>query len=86
MQNSRDSSVWRTLAVAKGDGLAFGAGVTLTRSAARLAAPRSTTPDLRSLNDRITEIEQRSMELSSAAIIKTRAWAPFNQLTMRSPY
>src|SRR5450759_5132353 len=67
MQNSRDSSVWRTLAVAFGDGLAFGAGVTLTRSAARLAAPRSTTPDLRSLNDRITEIEQRSIELSGRA-------------------
>ncbi len=41
MQNSRDSSVWRTLAVAFGDGLAFGVGVTLTRSAARLAATRS---------------------------------------------
>ena len=67
MQNSRDSSVWRTLAVAFGDGLAFGAGVTLTRSAARLAAPRSTTPDLRSLNDRITEIEQRSIELGGRA-------------------
>jgi len=43
MQNSRDSSVWRTLAVAFGDGLAFGVGVTLTRSAARLAANRSAT-------------------------------------------
>jgi tetrahydromethanopterin S-methyltransferase subunit G len=59
MQSSRDSSVWRTLAVAFGDGLAFGAGVTLTRSAARLAAPRSTAPDLRPLNDRLSEIEQR---------------------------
>ncbi len=44
MQNSRDSSVWRTLAVAFGDGLAFGVGVTLTRSAARLAATRNGTP------------------------------------------
>jgi len=44
MQNSRDSSVWRTLAVALGDGLAFGVGVTLTRGAARLAtANRSAT-------------------------------------------
>src|ERR1017187_5454337 len=64
MQSSRDSSVWRTLAVAFGDGLAFGAGITLTRSAARLAAPRSMTPDLRSLNARLTEIEQRSIELT----------------------
>ena len=44
MQNSRDSSVWRTLAVAFGDGLAFGAGVTLTRGAARLAANRTAAP------------------------------------------
>src|SRR5436190_1951109 len=44
MQNSRDSSVWRTLAVAFGDGLAFGVGVTLTRSAARFAANRGASP------------------------------------------
>ncbi|MEO8369410.1 MAG: hypothetical protein ABI806_09425 [Candidatus Solibacter sp.] len=46
MQNSRDSSVWRTLAVAFGDGLAFGVGVTLTRSAARIAANRTAIPAL----------------------------------------
>ena len=67
MQSSRDSSVWRTLAVAFGDGLAFGAGITLTRSAARLAAPKSMTPDLRSLNARLTEIEQRGIELTGHA-------------------
>ena len=66
MQSSRDSSVWRTLAVAFGDGLAFGAGVTLTRSAARLATPRSIMPDLRPLNERLSEIEQR-IEYSRAA-------------------
>ena len=44
MQNSRDSSVWRTLAVAFGDGLAFGVGVTLTRGAARMAAKRTAAP------------------------------------------
>jgi hypothetical protein len=44
MQNSRDSSVWRTLAVAFGDGLAFGVGVTLTRGAARFAANRAANP------------------------------------------
>ena len=67
MQSSRDSSVWRALAVAFGDGLAFGAGITLTRSAARLAAPKSMTPDLRSLNARLTEIEQRGIELTGHA-------------------
>src|SRR5450759_5095276 len=77
MQTSRDSSVWRTLAVAFGDGLAFGAGVTLTRSAARLAAPRSTTPDLRPLNERLSEIEQR-IEHARAAGMLPVAGAPLN--------
>src|ERR1017187_2359614 len=67
MQSSRDSSVWRTLAVAFGAGLAFGAGITPPRSAARLAAPKSMTPDLRSLNARLTEIEQRGIELTGHA-------------------
>jgi hypothetical protein len=62
MQQSRDSSVWRTLAVAFGDGLAFGVGVTLTRNAARLAAARSLTPAVRPVNGRTGEIEERSME------------------------
>ena len=46
MQSSRDSSVWRTLAIAFGDGLAFGVGITLTRNAARLAAARTAAPEL----------------------------------------
>src|ERR1035437_1361426 len=77
MQNSRDSSVWRTLAVAFGDGLAFGVGVTLTRNAARLAATRSATPELRPINDRITEIEQR-MERARAAGSLPLAGGPLN--------
>jgi len=77
MQNSRDSSVWRTLAVAFGDGLAFGVGVTLTRNAARLAATRSATPELRPINDRIAEIEQR-MERARAAGSLPVAGAPLN--------
>src|ERR1039458_7515550 len=35
MQSSRDSSVWKSLAVAFGDGLAFGVGVKLSQGAAR---------------------------------------------------
>ena len=62
MQSSRDSSVWRTLAVAFGDGLAFGVGVTLTRNAARLAAARSATSLPRPVNRRTSEIEVRSLE------------------------
>ena len=63
MQNSRDSSVWRTLAIAFGDGLAFGVGVTLTRSAARLAANRAATPApaLNQATDWNNEAQQRSV-------------------------
>jgi hypothetical protein len=35
MQNRRDSSIWRSLAVALGDGLAFAVGMTLTQAAGR---------------------------------------------------
>ena len=77
MQNSRDSSVWRTLAVAFGDGLAFGVGVTLTRNAARLAATRSATPELRPVNGRIGEIEQRSERARAAGTLPV-AGAPLN--------
>jgi hypothetical protein len=66
MQSSRDSSVWRTLAVAFGDGLAFGVGVTLTRNAARLAAIRSVPPEHRSLNQRIAEMEERTRRARAA--------------------
>ena len=34
MQSSRDSSVWKSLAVAFGDGLAFGVGMKLSQNAA----------------------------------------------------
>jgi hypothetical protein len=46
MQNSRDSSVWGNLAAAFGDGLAFGVGVALTRTAAHRVATRSATLEL----------------------------------------
>jgi len=58
MQNSREDRVWRTLALAFGDGLAFGAGMTLTRNAVRTAAVRN-TPELHPLARRVSEIEQR---------------------------
>jgi hypothetical protein len=61
MPGSRESSVWRTLAVAFGDGLAFGVGLTLTNNAARAATAKTPQPypDIRPLAERITEIEQR---------------------------
>ena len=68
MQSSRDSSVWRTLAVAFGDGLAFGVGVTLTRNAGRLAALQSASPESRSLNQRIAELEERARRARAAAL------------------
>src|SRR5580704_16942056 len=41
MQSSSDSSIWRSLAVAFGDGLAFGVGVKLSQNAARqIGAPQ----------------------------------------------
>ena len=61
MPGNRESSVWRTLAVAFGDGLAFGVGLTLTNNATRPATPKTShsQPDLHQLADRISQIEQR---------------------------
>jgi hypothetical protein len=71
MQNSRDSSVWRSLAVAFGDGLAFGVGMKLTQNAHRasVAAPTGDTGPvtlrLEQMEQRIAEVEQRPLALAS---------------------
>src|SRR5260370_21515265 len=65
MKTSRDSSVWRTLAGAFGDGLAFGVGVPVTRSAARLAATRSGTTEL---SPTITPLHHRAADAVLTAI------------------
>jgi hypothetical protein len=61
MQSSRDSSLWRSLAVAVGDGLAFGAGVIISQAAGRqLTAHSSSTTrsDSDPLAGRVDQIEQ----------------------------
>ena len=58
MQNGREDSVWRALAVAFGDGLAFGVGMNLTRNAVRLTSG-NVRPELQPLADRVAAIEQR---------------------------
>src|SRR5215471_10770991 len=58
MQNSREDSVWRTLAVAFGDGLAFGVGVNLTHNAVRRAAAKA-HPELQPLAKRLSAVENR---------------------------
>ncbi|HLK62952.1 MAG TPA: hypothetical protein VKU19_05910 [Bryobacteraceae bacterium] len=62
MQSSRDSSLLRSLAVAFGDGLAFGVGMKLTQAAGRqLTAPPSSAfvrSDSNPLADRVEQIEQ----------------------------
>ena len=64
MQSSRDSSVWKSLAVAFGDGLAFGVGMKLTQSAARhpetepLPEPAPVAGRLGQIEQRISRIEQ----------------------------
>ncbi len=75
MPGSRESSVWRTLAVAFGDGLAFGVGLTLTNNATRAATAKTPQPypDIRPLAERITEIEQRIDRVRVAAPVPAAA-------------
>ena len=59
MQSSRDSSVLRSLAVAFGDGLAFGVGMKLTQSAAAQKSLTAKTPDLTPVVERLEQLETR---------------------------
>jgi hypothetical protein len=70
MQNSRDSSVWCNLAAAFGDGLAFGVGVALSRTAAHRAATRTESLELLPADDKppdpeavLTVIDARFTEI-----------------------
>jgi hypothetical protein len=65
MQNTRDSSVWRSLAVAFGDGVAFGVGMKLTQGGTR--QPASAEPAEPPLaGDRVEELERRLLRLEQA--------------------
>jgi len=68
MESSRDSSIWRSLAVAFGDGLAFGVGMKLTQNAGRQAAAPGLEDN--TLNDRLEALERRlaRMERNPAAL------------------
>jgi hypothetical protein len=70
MQNRRDSSVWCNLAAAFGDGLAFGVGVALSRTAAHRAATRTESLELLPADDKppdpeavLTVIDARFTEI-----------------------
>ena len=71
MENDHDSSIWRSLAVAFGDGLAFGVGMKLTQNAARQpGAPHTGAP---ALADRFESLEQRMERLERTPIAAPEA-------------
>ena len=57
MYGTREGSIWKNLALAFGDGLAFGAGVNLSQNAAGRITHQGT--NMRSLSERLNEIENR---------------------------
>jgi ribosomal protein S15P/S13E len=87
MPSSHESSVLRSLAIAFGDGLAFGAGMKLSQ---RAASPTGSAPiqpmDLAPLLKRIAEVEKRVAEsgrVSSARSIAAGA-ATFDQKVLEA--
>ena len=84
MESSRDSSIWRSLAVAFGDGVAFGVGMKLTQNAGRPAgAPARSEPG--PLAGRIEEIEQRIARVEQACAVSAGAGpAPFDHKVLEA--
>jgi hypothetical protein len=79
MQSSGDSSIWRSLAVAFGDGLAFGVGMKLTQKPARQAATPSEA-ELTPATSRLEQIERRVERMERAPAARPGApSAPFDQ-------
>ena len=65
MENDRDSSIWRSLAVAFGDGLAFGVGMKLTQNVAR--QPGTPQSGAAPLADRFERLEHTPIAAPEAA-------------------
>lgn len=86
MQSSRDSSVLRSLAIAFGDGLAFGVGMKITQQAGRSQV--SPVPALAEppLADRLDEIERRvqKVEKLPTAITVGGPGQPFDQKVLEA--
>jgi len=74
-QSSGDSSLWRSLAVAFGDGLAFGVGMKLSQAAKRQgAAPLESGPsrtDASRLAERVEQLERSLKRLERAPSANT---------------
>ena len=71
MENARDSSMWRSLAVAFGDGLAFGVGMKLTQNVAR--QPGVPQSGATALADRFERLDQRLERLEHTPIAAPEA-------------
>jgi hypothetical protein len=89
MVSSRDSSLLRNLAVAFGDGLAFGVGMKLSQRAAANSArgePAAEAPDLEPLLERLADLEKRVAEAARAPVVKAiaAAPAPFDQKVLEA--
>ncbi|MGA3241358.1 MAG: hypothetical protein ABSG03_34280 [Bryobacteraceae bacterium] len=83
MQNNRDSSILRSLAVAFGDGVAFGVGMKLTQSGRGAPAPSpeiapqiAPAADLTPLLERLDAIEGRIGEVERVGKVQRAALAP----------
>jgi hypothetical protein len=89
MQNNRDSSVLRSLAIAFGDGLAFGVGMKLTQRGATQNAPTPSLEaplpaDMTPLLDRLAEIEARLGKVERTPTTAAAAPAPFDQKVLEA--
>jgi len=84
MDSSRDSSVWRDMAVAFGDGVAFGVGMKLTQGSSRPAAA-ATEPENDAFSGRLDAVEQRLARVEhTPAVLPAPALPPFSQKVLEA--
>jgi hypothetical protein len=85
MQTSRDSSIWRSLAVAFGDGLAFGVGMKLTQNAPpRPSGALALEPKAAPLSGRLEQLEQRLAQIEQTPPAAPAPAAPFDQRVLEA--
>jgi hypothetical protein len=83
MESSRESSIWRSLAVAFGDGLAFGVGMKLSQKTVQHAG-HPATADFTPVTTRLAQLEDRLERMEHAPALPSAGGAGIDQKVLEA--